>query len=143
MEHSKLKRMLDLKKRIEQAKKGDVVNARSELDAAHAKLMSAQAEQRARVNALAEAGELTVEELADRARFVVLAGKQVGVANELVAQRDREFAACEQERVIATRDVRTFEILNERARAERRALERSAEQRALDDVASSRRSSGK
>ena len=80
-------------------------------------------------------------ELADRARFVVLAGKQVGVARDVVTQRDREFAEREQDRVMATRDVRTFEVLNERALVEQRAAEKSAEQRANDDVSSARWSS--
>jgi flagellar export protein FliJ len=141
MEHRKLKRMLELKKRIEQAKKGEVVNARHELDAAHTELSKAQAEQRARVEALSAEVEINVNELADRARFVVLAGKQVGLARERVSERDREFAAREQDRVIATRDVRTFEVLNERARSEQRASDKSAEQRASDDLSSARWSS--
>ena len=138
MDAKKLKRLLVLKKRIEQAKKGEVVNARHELDAAHATLLHAQAEQNARVAALVADSDLSVTELSDRARFVVLAGREVGAARQQVTRRDREFAEREQERVVATRDVRTFELLNERAREEQRATQKTAEQRAADDVASAR-----
>lgn len=138
METRKLKRMLELKKRIEQAKKGDLASARHELDAAHTQLLNAEHEQRARLSALQGEQEVSVTELADRVRFVTLASKQVGLANEVVAQRDQEVMQRENERVLATRDVRTFEVLNDRAREEQRVLTRSAEQRAADDVASSR-----
>ena len=138
MESRKLKRMLELKKRIEQAKKGELASARHELDAAQRELLGAESEERARLAALSGEQEISVTDLADRARFVTLASKQVGAANEAVLQRDREVVAREEDRVVATRDVRTFEILNERDREERRVLTRSAEQRAADDVASSR-----
>lgn len=137
MESKKLKRMLELKKRIEQAKKGEVVNAKYELDAAQTKLLAAQHEQDARVAALA-AEEVSVHDLMDRARFVVLAGKEVGVARDEVNERDLEVAKREEDRMLATRDVRTFELLNERDRDERRVVARRAEQSAADDIASSR-----
>lgn len=138
METRKLKRMLELKQRIEQAKKGDLASARHELDAAETELRNAQQEQRARLAALEGEQDVSVTELADRARFVTLASQQVGLASELVAERDQAVLQRENERVLATRDVRTFEVLNERARDEQRALARTAEQRAADDVASSR-----
>lgn len=138
MDGKRLKRMLELKRRIEQAKKGEVVSARSELDAAHLQLLNAQGEQRARLAALTNEPELTVTELADRARFVVLANEMVGAARQLVQLRDRELGVREEARVQATRDVRTFELLNDRAREEARAQAKSAEQRAADDVASAR-----
>jgi len=138
IEPRKLKRMLELKKRIELAKKGEVASARSELDEAQLGLMRAQAEQRQRVDDLQNAGEVSATELADRARFVVDAGNQVGKARNVVVQRDREFMAREQARMIATRDVKTFETLNERARDEQRATQRKLEQAAADEVASTR-----
>lgn len=137
MESKKLKRMLELKKRIEQAKKGEVVNAKHELDEAQTKLLAAEREQDARVAALA-AEEVSVHDLMDRARFVVLAGKQVGVARDEVHERDLEVAKREEDRMLATRDVKTFELLNERDRDERRVVARRAEQSAADDIASSR-----
>jgi flagellar export protein FliJ len=140
VEGKKLKRMLELKKRIEQAKKGELVSAKHELDAAEARLVEAEREQDARVAALA-AEEVTVHELLDRARFVVLAGQQVGVARDVVAERDRAVAEREEARLLATRDVRTFELLNERDRAEKRVVTRRAEQSAADDIASARWSS--
>lgn len=137
MESRKLKRMLELKKRIEQAKKGEVVSAKHELDAAQAKLLAAQKEQEMRVAAL-HAQEVSVHELTDRARFVVLAGQQVGVAREAVQERDREVAEREEARMLATRDVKTFEILNERDRDEKRVIARRVEQSNADDIAASR-----
>lgn len=140
MEPRKLKRMLDLKRRIEAAKKGDVVSAKHELDTAQQKLGEAQREQAARVAAL-HANDVSVDELMDRARFVVQAGKQVGVAHGVLVERDREVAACEEARMLATRDVRTFEILNERAREEQRVVEKRVEQGTADDIAAARWSS--
>jgi flagellar export protein FliJ len=142
METKKLKRMLELKKRIEQAKKGEVVSAKHDLDEAQASLVAAQREQDERLRALA-ADEVSMHELVDRARFVVLAGKQVGVAREVVAERDREVALREEARMLATRDVKTFELLNERDRDESRVVARRAEQSAADDISSSRWSSQK
>ena len=139
MESRRLKRMLELKQRIEQARKGEVVLARDELDAAQLALQAAQAEQRARVAALGEESELSVSELLDRARFVVLAGEQLGTASAELAERHRQLAQREEERVVATRDVRTFEILNERDREQQRVAQKSAEQRAADDINSARR----
>ena len=115
MESRKLKRMLELKRRIEQAKKGDVASARHDLDAAQLALLNAQSEQQARLAALSGEQDVSVTELADRARFVVLAGQQVGAAREVVAQRDQVVVQREEDRVVATRDVRTFEILNDKA----------------------------
>jgi len=140
MESKKLKRMLELKKRIEQAKKGEVVSAKHDLDEAQERLVAAQQEQDLRLRELA-AEEVNVHELADRARFVVLAGKQVGVARDVVAERDREVAVREEARMLATRDVKTFELLNERDRDERRVVARRAEQSSADDISSSRWSS--
>ena len=140
MDSRRLKRILELKRRIEQAKKGDLAAAREELDQAQLSLLSAQAEQRARVAALAEEAELSVNELLDRARFVVAATQQVSTANAQVAERHRELGTREEAVVLATREVRTFELLNDRDREQQRTRAKSAEQRAADEVAGSRRS---
>jgi len=138
METRKLKRMLELKKRIEQAKKGEVATARHALDEAQTELAKAQAEQRARIEALERPEEVSVTELADRARYVVLAGQQVGKAREVVHQRDKTVSFCEEARMVATRDVKTFEKLNERDREERRVTQKRVEQQSADEVANSR-----
>jgi flagellar export protein FliJ len=138
VESKKLKRILELKRRIEQAKKGELASARHELDSAQMQLLNAQSEQQARLAALEGEQEVSVTELSDRARFVVLAGQQVGAARAVVAQRDQVVAQREEDRVVATRDVRTFEILNEKDREEKRVVARNVEQRAADDLASSR-----
>lgn len=141
MESRKLKRMLELKKRIEQAKKGEVSEARSDVDAAQRSLAAAKAEQQKRIAALAEESELTVSELLDRARLVTHAGEQVFAAHVKLAERNRELAVREDAVVLATRDVRTFERLTEKDKEQQRAVQKSLEQRAADDIASSRRSS--
>jgi flagellar export protein FliJ len=140
MESRRLKRILEIKRRIEQARKGDLAVARDEYDAAQMSLLSAQAEQRARVAALAEEAEISVDALLDRARFVELAGEQLGQARAALADRHTEVAQREEAMVHATREVRTFEILNEREREEQRVAARNAEQRSNDDIVSSRRS---
>jgi flagellar export protein FliJ len=140
MESRKLKRMLELKKRIEQAKKGEMSEARQEVDAAQHSLASAKAEQQRRIAALAEESELTVSELLDRARHVTHAGEQVFSAHAKLAERNRELAVREEAVVLATRDVRTFERLTEKDKEQQRAVQKSLEQRAADDIASSRRS---
>lgn len=140
MDAKKLKRLLELKKRLEKMKKGELAEARRELDNAQSALDAAQAEQKRRLDDLQGENLLSVDELADRARFVVLAGKQVGVARDVVSQRDALVSDAEEQRVLATRDVRTFELLGERSKEERRLVERRAEQSALDEIAGSRRS---
>jgi flagellar export protein FliJ len=83
---------------------------------------------------------LSIDELQDRARFVVQAGQQVGKARATVAKQDEIVAQREEARIAATRDVRTFELLNERKKEERRVVEKRLEQAAADEVAGSRRS---
>jgi flagellar export protein FliJ len=142
MDAKQLKRLLELKRRLEKVKKGELAEARQERDRAQAALEAAHAEQRARLADLQ--GEnlnlVSVDELADRARFVVLAGQQVGVARERVDARDAVVLEAEEARVLATRDVRTFELLSERNKDEKRLLEKRLEQGAADEFVSSRRS---
>lgn len=140
MESRKLKRMLELKRRIEQARQGDMVIARDEVERAELSVLTAQAEQHARAAALAAESELSVSELMERARFVELAGKQLGQARDVLSARHGELLQREEDMVLAARDVRTFEILNERDREQQRAIARNAEQRMTDDIVSARRS---
>jgi flagellar export protein FliJ len=138
MESRKLKRMLELKRRIEQARKGDVAGARKEVDQAEASLRRAQSEQRARAAALAEESDLSLSELMERARFVELAGQLLVTARDALAERHQNLAQHEEAMILATRDVRTFEILNERDREQQRTVARKVEQLTSDDIVSSR-----
>lgn len=138
MESRKLKRMLELKRRIEQAKKGELANARSARDEAAEKLSDAQREHEQRIHALCDLTELSVVELSERARYVVLAGERVGKEQATVAEHDREVASHEEATVLAARDVRTFEILNEKDREQRKIIQKRAEQGAADDAANAR-----
>lgn len=140
MDQKRIKRLLDLKRRLEKVKKGEVVEARQELDDAQQRLHAAEREQEQRLSDLQGENSLSIDELADRARFVVLAGQAVGKARDAVAEHDEIVAQREEERVAATRDVRTFELLDERKKEERRVVEKRLEQGAADEVAGSRRS---
>jgi flagellar export protein FliJ len=141
MEGRKLKRMLDLKRRIEKAKKGELAIARDAVEQAQGELSAAQQEQQARLAQLAAPGEVSLVELTERARFAELAGHVVSAARVVVSDRERALNERQDDVVLATRDVRTFEKLTERDREEQRLLARSAEQRAADDQASARWSS--
>lgn len=138
MESRKLKRMLELKRRIEQAKKGELAVARGAREEAAQKLSDAQREHEKRIHALCDQTELTVVELAERARYVVLAGERVDKEQASVEEHDRQVASQEEETVLATRDVRTFEILNDKDREQRKIIQRRAEQGATDDIANAR-----
>jgi flagellar export protein FliJ len=140
MEQKRIKRLLDLKVRLEKVKKGEVVEARQELDAAQQQLGIAEREQQKRLRDLYGDNSLSIDELQDRARFVVEAGQVVGKARDNVAKQDELVALREDARIEATRDVRTFELLSERKKEERRIVEKRAEQSAADEVANSRRS---
>ncbi|HEY6881212.1 MAG TPA: flagellar FliJ family protein [Polyangiales bacterium] len=140
MDQKRIKRLLDLKRRLEKVKKGEVVEARQELDAAQQRLLAAEREQQQRLCDLQGDNSLSIDELADRARFVVLAGQAVGQARDAVCKHDEIVAEREEARVAATRDVRTFELLDERKKEERRVVDKRLEQGAADEVAGSRRS---
>ena len=141
MEGRKLKRMLDLKRRIEKAKKGELAIARDAVEQANDQLSAAQREQEARLAQLAALGEVSLVELTERARYAELAARDVSVARQIVSEREIALIERQDAVVLATRDVRTFEKLTERDREEQRVLARSAEQRAADDQASARWSS--
>ena len=138
MEGRKLKRMLDLKRRIEKAKKGELAIARDAVEQANDQLSAAQREQEARLAQLAAPGEVSLVDLTERARFAELAGHEVSAARVVVSERELAMSERQDAVVLATRDVRTFEKLTERDREEQRVLARSAEQRAADDQASAR-----
>jgi flagellar export protein FliJ len=140
MDQKRIKRLLELKRRLEKVKKGEVVEARQELDAAQQLLGAAEREQQKRLGELYGDNTLSIDELQDRARFLMQAGQQVGQARSKVHVHDELVAAKENQRIEATRDVRTFELLDERKKEERRVVEKRLEQGAADEVASSRRS---
>jgi flagellar export protein FliJ len=140
MDGKRIKRLLDLKVRLEKVKKGEVVEARQVLDVAQQQLSAAESEQQRRLRDLHGDNTLSIDELADRARFVVLAGQAVGRARDDVSRQDQVVAEREEERISATRDVKTFEMLRERNKEERRLVEKRQEQGQADEVASSLRS---
>lgn len=134
MDGKRLKKILDVSKRVERARKGELSNARHEQTLALQKLEAAKRDERDHLRALAEAGELDVNALYDRARGLSLAAAQVHKAREHQAAVDQEVMRREAAAFEAVRDVRKFEILCDRDREESRLLAKQAEQKALDET---------
>ncbi|MET0287959.1 MAG: flagellar export protein FliJ [Polyangiales bacterium] len=140
MDAQRIKRLLNLKQRLEKVKKGEVVEARSELEVAQQGLSQAEKEQQKRLQDLYGDNTLSIDELQDRARFVTLAGQQVVKARDTVSKHDEIVAQKENQRIEATRDVKTFELLRDRKKEEMRIVEKRVEQGQADEVAASVRS---
>jgi flagellar export protein FliJ len=140
MDHKRIKRLLELKQRLEKVKKGEVVEARSELEHAQQGLSAAEQEQQRRLKDLYGDNTLSIDELQDRARFITLAGQQLSRARDNVSKHDEIVAQKENMRIEATRDVKTFELLRDRKKEEMRIVEKRLEQGAADEVAASVRS---
>lgn len=134
MEAKRLKKILDISKRVEKARKGELSNARHDESLALQELERAKRDERDRLQALAEAGELGVHMLQDRAQSLVEATKYVGKAREVHVESGAEVQRREQVAFEATRDVRKFEILNDRAKEERRIAQKNQEQQTLDET---------
>jgi hypothetical protein len=140
MESSRLKRLLELTRRVERARKGELLAAKAELSTAEALLVAAESTERTRLRELVEGGEASLSELELRAGLVV-------DARVAVLRSDAERQVCEEavllredERLVATRDVRKMEILWERDRVEAKRATIVREQRFADDT---RRPKGK
>jgi flagellar export protein FliJ len=134
MEHKRLKKILELSRRVEKARKGELSNARHEQNLALQELERRKGEERAQLRALEESGELDVHALFDRARGLTLAAAKVQEARAVHVEKDSEVQRREAVAVEAMRDVRKFEILCERSHEERRIAERNAEQQTLDET---------
>ena len=138
MDGQRVRRILDLSRRVERARQGELANARREREAAEDLLSRARQEETAQLAALTEGGELPPEALLDRARYVALAAQQVKTAQEVFQVKDGEVDARQAAVFEATRDVRKFEVLNEKHRHEAKAAAKQAEQRELDDLSARR-----
>jgi flagellar export protein FliJ len=134
MDGKRLKKILDVSKRVERARKGELSSARHEQTLALQKLEQAKREERDQLRALEESGELDVNALYDRARGLSLAASLVHKAREQQAETDNEVMRRETVAFEAMRDVRKFEILCDRDREERRIQASKAEQQALDET---------
>jgi flagellar export protein FliJ len=134
MEHKRLKKILELSKRVEKARKGELSNARHEQNLALQELERRKGEERAQLRALEESGELDVYALFDRARGLTLAAAKVQEARTVHVEKDNEVQRREAVAVDAMRDARKFEILCERSHEERRLTEKRAEQQTLDET---------
>ena len=134
MDHKRLKKMLDLTKRVEKARKGELSNARHEQSLALQELERRKGEERAKLRELEESGDLDVHALQDRARGLSLAAAKVQEARTVHVERDNEVQRREVVAVEAMRDVRKFEILCERSHEAGRLAAKNAEQQALDET---------
>jgi flagellar export protein FliJ len=142
MEQKRLKKILDLSRRVEKARKGELSNARHEQNLAMQELERRKGEERAQLRALEESGELDVNALFDRARGLTLAAAKVQEARSVHVEKDSEVQRREAAAVEAMRDVRKFEILCERAHEERRLADKNAEQQTLDETRRTQKRSG-
>lgn len=134
MDHKRLKKMLELTKRVEKARKGELSNARHEQSLALQELERRRGDERARLRELAESGDVDVHALQDRARGLTLAAAKVQEARTVHVEKDNEVQRREVVAVEAMRDVRKFEILFERSHEAGRLAAKNAEQQALDET---------
>lgn len=134
MDGKRLKKILDVSKRVERARKGELSNARHEQSMAREQLERAKREERDHLRALEDAGELDVNALYDRARGLSLAAAQVHKAREHQVAVENEVMRREAAAFEAMRDVRKFEILCDRDREERSLAAKKAEQQTLDET---------
>ncbi len=134
MDHKRLKKMLDLTKRVEKARKGELSNARHEQSLALQELERRKGEERAKLRELEESGDLDVHALQDRARGLTLAATKVQEARTVHVEKDNEVQRREVVAVEAMRDVRKFEILCERSHEAHRIAAKNAEQQTLDET---------
>lgn len=134
MDPKRLKKILEITRRVERARKGELSNARHEELLALQKLEQARRDEREQLRLLAEAGDLGVNALFDRARGLTLAAEHVHRAREQHAASNVEVSAREKAAHEAMQDVRKFEILCERDREERMRAAKNAEQQTLDET---------
>jgi len=134
MEPKRLRKILDISKRVETARKGELSNARHEQTTAAQQLEQAGREERERLQELEESGELDVTALQDRARGLVFAAQQTHRARDGKVVADNEVTLRETAAFEAVRDVRKFEILFDRAKEETRIAQKNAEQQTLDET---------
>lgn len=134
MEPKRLRKILDISKRVENARKGELSNARFEQMTAAQQLEQARREERERLQELEESGELNVTALQDRARGLVFASQQTHQASDGKVVADNEVSLRETAAFEAVRDVRKFEILFDRAKEESRIAQKNQEQQALDET---------
>jgi flagellar biosynthesis chaperone FliJ len=134
MEPKRLRKILDISKRVEKARKGELSNARHEQNAALSQLEQARRAEREQLAALEESGELDVTALQDKARDLVFAAQATHKAREYHTEAGHEVARREAAAFDAVRDVRKFEILFDRADQERRLAQKNLEQQTLDET---------
>lgn len=134
MEAKRLRKILELSKRLETARKGELAAARKEQQDALALLERRKREERDQLSALEDAGELQVSSLADQARMLEFAAGQVHQARAAHVACDAETTRREAAAVEAMRDVRKFELLCERDREQQRLAQKKAEQQLLDET---------
>lgn len=139
MDGKRLKKILDVSKRVERARKGELSSARHDQTLAMQQLEQAKRTERDQLRALEEAGELDINALYDRARGLSLAAAMVHQAREQQVVTDQEVMRREAAAFEAMKDVRKFEILCDRDREERRLAAKNAEQLALDETRRPRR----
>lgn len=134
MDPKRLKRILDITKRVEKARQGELANARTEFERSLTRIESAKRDERACFEALEDSGELSVMDLSLRVQALSDASAQLRGARERHVEHDAELQRRQGETFEATRDVRKFEVLRQRDDQRRKLEERNAEQQTLDET---------
>lgn len=134
-ERSRLTRILRLKERIKDASSGRLAAAEAEVVRAREAVAAKDAQLVALAGGVTRAGEMSARELSSLANMHARARVERTSLVELqqVANRTRDARAAELTR--AGRELRKFEVLDERLAREERDAERRAEQQALDESA--------
>lgn len=128
-----MRRALQLKQLLERVRVAELADAERQLDDATRRLSISEVEQGRTIAALCAQTEVSVLELAERARFVASAAQAVlrerAAREEELSRRESKQAEAHE----ATRGVRTLERLHERNRLEERQRLQQAEQQLLDE----------
>ncbi|MFM2420528.1 MAG: hypothetical protein RL385_5251 [Pseudomonadota bacterium] len=134
IESQRLKRLLELTRRVERARKGELMVAKAELAQAEAALQAAEAAAAQRTEELVHGGEATLTELELRAGLVDHARGLARACDVARDEHEKTAHAREEDRLVATRDVRKMELLWERDREIHKRLTNVQEQRFIDDT---------
>jgi flagellar export protein FliJ len=133
------KRILHIKKLVERGKAAELAEASALRDVAEDRVRRAEAEHARVLGELSRERESSALDLADLARHVGMAAKVVKHQHALLAEELGREDVARANMHEATREVKTFERLDERKVEERKLMLRRYEQATADEVSSVRR----
>ncbi|QDU88230.1 Flagellar FliJ protein [Pirellulimonas nuda] len=134
----RLETLLDLRKQRRDEMRARVAEAQRAvdvIDSQRAKLDSEAAQVRASARSLFDDGVFNVNRALEVSRYELLLKAQVDDLDRKAELLNDEVEVRRQAAVVADRDVRALELLDERRREEHRRAARRAEARAMDEAA--------